>query len=320
MAAYHSGSELVTALSDSPSGLLGLVKTAWCLYWRILPGTPGWGGPTQPQAWQHSPFYVPANSRPWFLPAGQKQRLAAYNLFSTEGRFMHIVLHEGSVISKRAYSALKQEGLHLFPVAGGSARQLVEKLRVLQSQITDTTVIASLARQYYEQFQRDRQAVCCCTCLMARTPEDLQREINFAISGIPSADEKQTDWQTPLGSYYTPQPLGESGDVAFVYPGGFNSYLGNGCDLFYLFPNLYERVKWLTNLPGELFNEKMLYPRSMTALSQADLDALEARLNADPLVNLISGTALAVTYTLICEKPLTFIPMLLSATAWARSV
>ena len=302
LSAYHSGNELITALNASPSGLLGLVETAWCLYYRFLPGTPAWQGPAQPQTWQYSSFYVPVSSRPWFIPAGQKQRLAAYNLLSTDGSFTHIVLQESSVRSNRAYSALKQEGLHLFPVAGESSRQLVEKLRELHLQSTEPTAIASLARKCYEQFQLERRAVCCCTCLMARTLEELQREISYAISGIPAADEKQIDWQTPLGSYYTPLPLGGSGDVAFVYPGGFNSYLGIGCDLFYLFPNLYERVEWLTNQPGELFNEKMLYPRSLAALSQADLDALEARSNADPLVNLISGTALAVTYTLLLRE------------------
>jgi len=302
LAAYLSGSELITALSGSPAGLLGLVKTAWCVYWGILPGTPGWNGPSQPQVWQRSPFYVPANSRPWFLPAGQKRRLAAYNELSPQGSFAHILLCEGKRTVERPYTALKQEGLFLFPLAAGSIKQLLEKLGELQLQITGVTDIASLARHRYQQFQSEKLAVGCCTCLIARTPAELQREISFAVSGIPAADEKQADWQTPLGSYYTPQPLGESGEVAFVYPGAFNSYLGVGRDLFYLFPNLYDRLDRMTGQAGEQLNEKMLYPRSMAALSQPELDGIEARLNADPLAMLISGITLAVVYTLLLRE------------------
>ncbi len=301
-AAYLTGSELITALSGSPAGLLGLVKTAWCVYWRILPGTPGWNGPAQSQVWQRSPFYVPANSRPWFLPAGQKRRLAAYNMFSPEGSFAHILLDEGKTKVERAYTALKQEALYLFPLAAESIRQLLEKLGELQLQITETADLANLARQYYQRFQSEKLAAGCCTCLMARTPEELQREISFAVSGIPAAHEKKADWQTPLGSYYTPQPLGESGEVVFVYPGAFNSYLGVGCDLFYLFPNLYDRLDRITSQAGEILNEKMLYPRSLAALSQPELDGIEARLNADPLGMLISGTTLAVIYTLVLRE------------------
>ncbi len=301
-ASYLTGSELITALSGSPAGLLGLVNTAWCIYWRILPGTPGWNGPAQPQAWQRSPFYVPANSRPWFLPAGQKRRLAAYNLLSPEGSFTHIQLHEGKPKAERPYTALKQEGLYLFPLAAGSIGQLLEKLEEFQLQITDGVEFANLARQRYQQFQVEKQAAGSSTCLLARTPEELRREISFAVSGIPGAYEKQADWQTPLGSYYTPQPLGESGDVAFVYPGAFNSYLGVGCDLFYLFPNLYNRLDQMTSQVGELLNEKILYPRSLAALSQPELDVIETRLNADPLAMLISGTTLAVAYTLLLRE------------------
>lgn len=302
LAAYLTGREQITALSGSPAGLLGLVKAAWCVYWRILPGTPGWNGPEQPQVWQRSPFYVPANSRPWFLPAGQKRRLAAYNVLSPEGSFAHILLDEGKRKVERPYTALKQEALYLFPLAAGSTRQLLEKLEELQLQITDAADTANLARHRYQQFQSEKLAAGCSTCLMARTPEELQREISFALNGIPAADEKQVDWQTPLGSYYTPQPLGESGEVAFVYPGAFNSYLGVGCDLFYLFPNLFDRLVRMTSQAGEILNEKMLYPRSMAALSQPELDVIEARLNADPLAMLISGTVLAVIYTLLLRE------------------
>ena len=51
----------------------------------------------------------------------------------------------------------------------------------------------------------------------------------------------------------------------------------------------------------ELLNERLLYPRSMTTLTQAELNEFEARLTADPIAMLISGTSLAALYTFLLQ-------------------
>jgi PfaB family protein len=122
------------------------------------------------------------------------------------------------------------------------------------------------------------------------------------MKGIPTAFEKQLDWHTPLGSFFTPRPLGKEGKVSFVYPGAFNSYPGAGRDLFYLFPNLYDHISGLTGDIGDLLNERLLYPRSMTALTSTDLADIETRLTTDPITMLISGSCLAVLYTDVLRK------------------
>ena len=53
---------------------------------------------------------------------------------------------------------------------------------------------------------------------------------------------------------------------------------------------------------GSLINEKMLYPRSISALSAADLDDAEKKLAADPLAMLISGTSLAAVFTFLLRE------------------
>ena len=52
-----------------------------------------------------------------------------------------------------------------------------------------------------------------------------------------------TDWQTPLGSYFTAKPLGKTGAVAYVYPAAVNSYIGIGRTVFRLFPKVFEDLK-----------------------------------------------------------------------------
>ena len=128
------------------------------------------------------------------------------------------------------------------------------------------------------------------------------KEIDFARKGIPKAVEKGTEWQTPLGSYFTPTPLGRSGSVAFVYPGAFNSFIGLGKDLFHLFPVIYPGFADLTGDMSRVIQERALYPRSLAALTPEELDALEAQLNENPVAMLTSGTSLAVMFTLVLRE------------------
>jgi PfaB family protein len=114
--------------------------------------------------------------------------------------------------------------------------------------------------------------------------------------------EKQTDWQTPLGSFFTPRPLGKEGGISFIYPGAFNSYPGVGRDLFYLFPTLFDQMNSMTGDIGGLLNESLLYPRSMAALTSVDLAAIETQLTSDPITMLVSGSCLAVLYTSVLRN------------------
>ena len=139
-------------------------------------------------------------------------------------------------------------------------------------------------------------------CILGNTPEELQREIEFAAKGIPGAFEKQSDWKTPMGSFCTFQPLGKDGKVSFVYPGAFNSYPGIGRDLFYLYPNLYDQLSGISEDIGRLLNEDQLYPRSINIPTADELTAIETQLSRDPIAMLISGSSLAFLYTDVLQK------------------
>jgi len=297
LGAFGPQQPLGCALGTGLAGLLGVVKTAWCLSRRVIPGVPGWSGPAQPDAWQCSPFYVPAESHTWFIPAGQDKRHAGLNLLDTNGSFTHILFCDATPVAPQHARAPRQEALHLFPLAAGSVGQLLDKMTALKLKLAAGTSLAGVAEATYRQYLLEKPSAETVACLLGQTPDELLREIDFALKGIPAALEKQLDWKTPLGSSFTPLPLGKDGKVSFVYPGAFNSYLGLGRDLFYLFPNLYDHLSELTGDIGALLNERLLYPRSMAPLSSGDLAALETQLTTDPITMLLSGSCLAVLYT-----------------------
>ncbi len=271
-------------------------------YQRVIPGTSDWLGPDQPEIWQDSPFYVPTNSRTWFTSSGPAQRWAGVNITTRQDGFAHILLRERIPNAIIGCEALKEETFYLFPVAALTPGELYRQLTSLRRMASSLSNLTFEAAKAYRHWLAENTPSSLTTCLLAHSPAELVREIDFALKGIPAALEKGSDWQTPLGSYFTTRPLGEQGSISFVYPGGFNSYPGIARDLFYLFPPLYERFGVITDHIDRSLNEKAFYPRSLTALSQTGLDQIETKLAADPMAMLISGTSIAVLYTALLRE------------------
>ena len=196
-------------------------------------------------------------------------------------------------------AALQQEPFYLFPAKGSTLAELLRELESLKGKLADSPDLGVFSSENLRSFQAELKPDDLVACILGHTREEVNREIDFALKGIPNAVEKNSDWRTPMGSYMTPEPLGGNGLVSFVYPGAFNSYPGVGQDLFYLFPALYDRLSQISNNLSDLLNERMLYPRSISALTSADLEEAEKRLSDDPLAMLISGTCLAAVFTFL---------------------
>lgn len=151
-----------------------------------------------------------------YLPAGPGRHTARPWIGAP-----HVERHTKSTFPFRA--------LKLYPFAGETADELLAQL----SSAGDAHV------RYAERKDAPLAA-----CILARTPEDLQREIELARTGIPRAMETGLEWKTPGGSSFVPKPQGADG-VAFVYPGIASPYPGLGSDLFTLSPPLLDRFEAL---------------------------------------------------------------------------
>ncbi len=284
--------------TGAAASLAALVKTALCVYHRILPASSGWTAPKSPELWAGSRFYVPTEGTTWFLPAVKSARYAALSAINPGGGSAHLILEEDNRPVERPNPLLSQTPFYLFLVSGHDQAALLDALAKLKSTLESAPAFPSLAVETYQAFSQ-QQARSFTAVLVAHHPSELRRELEMAVKGIPIAFSKAGEWQTPNGSYFTANPQGATGKLAFVYPGAFNSYPGMGRDLFALFPHLHEKMSEVTRDIGDKLREHMVYPRGLAKISDDDLKMIEYSLQSDAIAMLITGSGMAFLYTAV---------------------
>jgi PfaB family protein len=264
------------------SGIASLIKTALSLYYKYIPATPNWSGVKTPQTWEGSPFYVATESRPWFLQKEVKTRISAINSIGCDGSFAHIILSEEAQQTERNSRYLESCPYHLFPIPGDDETSLLTALNNLENTITNAECLQTTASQTFIQYQQKPNPNYTLS-IAGRNQKELLKEINSAKKGVANAFINGKDWLTPIGSYFTPKPLGKNGEIAFVYPAAVNTYVGIGRTLFRLFPKAFDDViiKSLYKRAADV--EKLVFPRSLSKLTTRELETLEKKLLDDSL-------------------------------------
>jgi PfaB family protein len=280
------------------SGIASLIKTALCLYYRYIPGTPKWTGVKNPTVWEGSSFYVASESRPWFLGKDAKKRVAAINGMGINGTYAHVILSEEAEQVERQSRYLQQTPFHLFAIAGRDLADLLTELENLQNCVTKDSHLATVASQTFTAFQTKEKSEYT-LAIVGRNQTELKKEIDNAVKGITKAFATGEDWLTPLGSYFTPKPLGKDGQVAYIYPAAINSYIGIGRNLFRLFPRVHEdtALKSLYSVVADV--SRLVFPRSLNKLSTRQLENLEKQLLEDSLAIFETDMAFARLITTI---------------------
>ena len=284
------------------SGIASLIKTAFCLYHRTIPATPNWQAPKSRELWQNSPFYVPTESRPWFKEAGQAHRLAAINGLGADGAYAHLILSDVAEQRRSNHKLLQQAPFYLFPVAANDEATLRQRLTDLQTLVTDsvgsvgmeTAVAQNIA--IYQKHEQEKYAI----AIVGPSRGKVLAEIKGALLGLGKAFASGQVWKSPQGSVFAPNPLGQSGKVAFVYPGAFSAYPGLGRDIFQLFPHLHEDFAANVPNPSELVGDKLLYPRTMQRMSDKEAKRHLFKLMGNSVAMLQAGA----TYSTLITKVL----------------
>jgi PfaB family protein len=290
------------ALGGNPWGesvLISLVKTALSLHHSYIPTLSKSCIPKNLEIWDNSCFYLPRMSKPWFLEPGQHKRIAA--ILELNQTYTYIVVSEANKTVTNS-ATVQDNSLHkskyLFPIAASDRSTLLEQINQLSEILGNQTDLATIAKDSYQKFQRHSQPKHILS-ILGSNHKELNQQIHHAIPGVNQALATQTPWQTPNGSYFTPEPLGKNSQLAFVYPGSFNSYIGIARDLFRSFPQIYHNpaISSLYHRVAKI--DRVLYPRTIHELSPRELGKLEQELINHPLIMLEAEVGIAGLLTAI---------------------
>jgi PfaB family protein len=288
------------------SGLARIIKVALCLYHRYIPAVPGWTGPLDEATWNHSPFYIPNESRPWFLDPEPRRRVAAIS--DMDGRRVtHLILCEEARQRSRPNRYLAVVAPYCFPLAGEGGADLAEQLEVLKRTVEKSPNLDQPVKENFDEYQK-KSGAAHALLILGHNKEELLREIQFMGKGLPEAFEKGTELKTPKGSFFTAHPLGGEGNVAFVYPGVGSAYVGLGQSLFHLFPQLYHQFSRLTPRMGEVLQEQELYPRTRQRLTEDEIWKRELKLRKDIITIGECGSGFFALFTMILRDVFKVMP------------
>ncbi|OGH09842.1 MAG: hypothetical protein A2600_11940 [Candidatus Lambdaproteobacteria bacterium RIFOXYD1_FULL_56_27] len=240
---------------ESAQGIAALVKVALALSLKTLPGTAGWSGPKKALGLK-SPFYVPPESRPW-LEFGDRPRVAGINHLERSGEDYHLILTEDT--RPQPVRPLERHRLGPWPVllASDSLPELIGQLESLDLEPGPRALSRkSLAPRASKGQHR--------LVLLGRDKTELEAEKKVALAALRLGPTQE--WLSVVGSCYSPSGLAPTGKVAFVYPGGFNSYVGMGRGLLRAYPELLELPAGYAKDPQTLFRSEQIFPQSLLPL------------------------------------------------------
>ncbi|MCK4820611.1 hypothetical protein KA005_32905, partial [bacterium] len=229
--------------------------------------------------------------RPWFPPLYAEKRENVVHLQNS----VKITVEENQQSKQHPDKPFSNFGFFLLPVSIDDAESGNQKIKDNISNVSECQDLAGFINQSLNDYQEQKTRKSTLVVLGA-SRKDLINELERAQSGIVKSLDTGKDWQTPGGSYYTPNPLGPNEKIAFVYPGAFSTYVGMGNEIFFLFPQLYDKLQAITTNPATAINESVVFPPT---LSPGELEQLQNELNNNPIQMISSGVCFSFLYTVI---------------------
>ena len=100
-------------------------------------------------------------------------------------------------------TSLLRQGMSMLPVNFDNLVEGLNNLKAISKSLSHQSSLEEIIRNSIEkETGSSRYAL----VLMGNSPSELMAEIERAQDGLPAAMESGRDWQTPIGSFFTPRP------------------------------------------------------------------------------------------------------------------
>ena len=263
--------------TGAAAGLISVLDAALSLYRHVLPATSkGHGGPAAlgGRGWEFTHLCDPT---PWVRDRVDGRRRTGVLAVSRGASCSHVILEEAEAEAAEAEAAAESPRtgtdaraawrgdlpLHegLFVVEGGDSGELVAGLRSLMDAGTETAgprateshgpaVIHRLAKDWWERHPNRSNARLAIT-LIARDTAELSALAQSAADQLEREDDPSD--RSAGRVFFSRDPLGPKGELAFVYPGSGSQYAGMGRELCLQWPEILRvQDRWNDRLRSQL--------------------------------------------------------------------
>ncbi len=285
--------------TGAAAGLASLVKTSLCLYQEIIPPVAGFTSPGSNQ-WAKGSFHFPKFPQFWMRNRKDGPRTACVSSITKDGNCAHVLLegfdyylggYNPELIKKVELERKRPLGLNsagLFVVEADHPEELIvqlDHLFLFMRKFSDEQhQMEKAACQWHAENPLD-PAKKYAVSLIADNSFNLGKWIKEAKKSV--AEGKERKINGPFGIKYNPEPVGESGDIAFVFPGSGNHYVGMGRKIGVTWPEILRKMDAETpRLKTQLIPDRYV-PSRLSWKSGWESEAYQ-ELISDPL-NLIFG-------------------------------
>ena len=234
--------------SGAASGLASFVRGCLALYQEIIPSCRG-TETSLPEFSGPGPLYIPRAPRYWFRNRAEGARRAGVSVFGIAGACSHVVIEGWDSIPPRVeaerIAPLGCGTEFLFSFTGENPAELARALDILRlkSKQTPGDGLAHLAREWHTRADTTKDTPCA-LALVARNREELTALIDQGERMLVTGKNPVEALSHPSFHdriFYSADPLGRKGKVAFVFPGSGNHYPGMGMELSCRWPEILRR-------------------------------------------------------------------------------
>ncbi len=234
--------------AGAAAGLASVVHAALSLHHRVLPPVPGYeyaGERATPCA---DRLHIPIAAQYWMHDQSTGPRTAVAAAMTIEGQCAHIVLEESATQpAQTVESPLVRQPAVILSVEGGDAGALCNALRQQLDALAGwTATIEEFSHRCLRGLRRE-SPLGLAVAIVAAGRDDLRAALEHALRAIQALPAEPLDGRH--GAWYAPRPLGPTGELAFVFPGSGNHYVGMTRELGVWWPHVHAaREREVNNL------------------------------------------------------------------------
>jgi acyl transferase domain-containing protein len=268
--------------TKSAAGAAGMIKAALALYHKVLPGTLNVTKPHEKFGIENSPFYVNAETRPWFKNG--VPRRAGISAFGFGGVNVHFAMEEYE--NKTSFTDRIHQTFHSIYLKATNANDLLTHLK--------NTVVGLNSKEattaYYNLKESSKQGTAkqneARLGFVAESLKDCISKLEIAVKQL---ENNKDAWSHPKEIFFRPNGISSNIKVASLFSGQGSQYANMAKEATSSFETLQQTIAAFDAKKGYDLAIK-IYPKPV--FTAEDKDSLEKNITntefAQPAIGAIS--------------------------------